>query len=335
MKFFKRVVIFILVLLVIWSVAALFCPKVIHVERSMIMKSDAKTVFTQINTLKNWKTWSFWDNIDTKTMKDEFTGPESGVGAKHAWESPNDSVGKGSITISKSEENKFVGLELHFDGKGDATSAWKIADTTGGVNVTTYIDFAMPFFMRPMCLFMNMDKMLGPDFERSLSNLKTIAEKPVTPDYMVVEKDQASMMILSIPDSVKSVNDIGPKLGALYGEIGMQVGKAGAKMAGPVFCIYHHFAPNRIIMEAGVQVDKKISKTEGRVKYWETKGGKVVSVDYYGSYDKMQPVYDIIKKWAADNNKKLSTDAWEIYIGDPGIEKDWSKILTQVVFAVE
>jgi effector-binding domain-containing protein len=337
MKFLKRLGIFILALLVVWIVLALFQPKVVHVQRSMVMNTDAATVYSQVNTLKNWKVWSFWDNIDKKTMKDTWEGPESGVGAIHKWESPNDSVGKGTLTITKSEANKLVETKLEFDGKGEAMGGVRLADTTGGTNVTWYMDMEIPFFFRPMCLFMNMDKMLGPDFEKTLSNLKSTCENMPKPmEFAMGEKDQPSMMVLTILDSVKTIDQIGPKLGELYGKIGAELKEANGKMAGPVFAIYHTFAPgNKIVLEAGVPVDKKIEKTSAPVKYWETKAGKVVSLDYYGPYDKMQPAYDQVKKWAQDNNKKLADAPWEIYVGDPGVEKDPMKILTQLVYYVE
>ena len=336
MKFLKRFAMVIVMLILVWMVLALIAPKNVHVERSKVMQTDASVVFGQINTLKNWKTWSFWDQIDTKTMKDSWEGPESGVGAVHKWESPNDSVGTGSLTISKSEENKFVETQLHFEGKGEGVGGWKIADTTGGVKVTTYIDFGMPFIMRPMCFFMNMDKMLGPDFVRSLDNLDAkCANMPKTKTFNMSEKDLPDMMILSIRDTVKSMSEIGPKLGELYMEIGKVMKKAGADFTGPVFAIYHHYGDDMIDIEAGVPVNKEIKKTEGRVKYSVMKAGKVVMLDYYGAYEDMKIAYDAIHAWAEKNNRKLGDAPWEIYVGDPGIEKDPSKLLTQVVYYVE
>jgi effector-binding domain-containing protein len=337
MKFIKRIGMVLAVLIVLWTLLAFFGPKRIHVERSMAMQTDASVPFNQVNTLKNWKNWSYWDHLDTVTMKDTWEGPEAGAGAKHGWDSPNKQVGKGTLTITKSEPNRFVETELYFDGMGTSMGGWKMADTAGMAKVTTYMDMDVAFMMRPVMLFMNMDKMLGDDFEKSLTSLKNYCEKmPKQEQYTLVEKDQPAMMLLTVKDSVKNIAEIGPKLGEMFQKVGVEMKKAGAEFAGPVFAVYSVFKPGEnIVFEAGVQVNRKVTGKMKEVRYWETQPGKVVCLDYYGPYDKMQPAYDQINQWAKDNNKKLGKDAWELYVGDPGLEKDPMKVLTQVMYYIE
>src|ERR1041385_2619959 len=136
MKILKRIVIVIVILLAAWIILALIAKPEVHVERTTMINAPASAAFEQVNSLKNWKTWSYWDNIDKVSMHDSFAGPESGVGALHYWNSPNDSVGKGNLKITQSTPNQFVETELSFEGMGSSMGGWKFKDTTGGVMVT-------------------------------------------------------------------------------------------------------------------------------------------------------------------------------------------------------
>src|ERR1044071_9690247 len=78
MKILKRIGIVLGVLIVIWLIMAVFAPASAHVERTTIVNAPSNVVYDQVNNFHNWKSWSYWDNIDKVTMKDSFSGPEAG-----------------------------------------------------------------------------------------------------------------------------------------------------------------------------------------------------------------------------------------------------------------
>lgn len=341
MKIVKRIAIVLGILLGTWIILALVAKSEVHVERTLMINAPASAAFEQVNSFRNWKTWSYWDNIDKVTMKDSFAGPESGTGCMHYWESPNDSVGKGYLKITQSIPNRFVETELNFDGMGSSLGGWKFKDTAGGTLVTTYMDMHAPFFMRPMTLFMNMDKMLGPDFEKSLAGLKKAAEtagSASAPNEKIEAAEYSPMKIMSILDSCSSA-DIGQKLGALYGEIGTVTKKQGLNQAGPVFAVYHKVIVNpdgtkKFLLQAGVPVDKA-GKTEGRVKYWEVPGGKAVKGSHYGSYETTEQTIIAMHSWMQQKNMTQDGAYWEVYVTDPMAEKDPAKWLTEIYIPVK
>jgi effector-binding domain-containing protein len=341
MKIVKRIAIVLGILIGIWLILAVIAPGDCHVERSVMVQAPAATVFEQVNTIGKWKSWSYWDNID-KNMKDSFAGPASGVGAIHYWESTNDSVGKGSLTITKSEPNAFVETELNFEGMGSSLGGWKMKDTAGAVKVTTYMHMETPFFMRPMMLFMNMDEMLGADFEKSLAGLKRVSEAAAnetpTADYQINETTVEAMKILSILDSCTSAN-ISEKLGELYVKIGQAMEKQKLNQAGPVFAVYHKVVNNPdgsmfFVLQAGIPVDKE-GKDEGSVKYWVVPAGKVVKASYYGPYEGTAKAHEAIDVWLTRNSKETLGAPWEVYVTDPGIEPDQNKWLTEIYYPVK
>ena len=336
MKILRKIGIALFALAFIYIVLAFIAPSHCRVERSAIINSDAKIVFTNVNTLKKWKQWSYWDNIDKVTMKDSFSGPESGVGAKHWWESKNDSVGKGTLTISKSEENKYIEAELYFDGMGTSMAGWRFADTTGGTKVTASMDMDIPFLGRPFMMFMNMDKMLGGDFEKTLAGLKTLSEnEPKTPEIIVEEKDIPAMHVLTITDTVSVTPEIGPMLGKLYMEIGKVATEFKYEQNGAVFCIYHKFDSNMIVMEAGIPIKTKGDKTKGRVKNYSFSGGKAAFTEFKGPYEQTILAHNAINKWAKENGKTLLASPWEVYVNDPGIVKDPNEYLTDIYYFIK
>jgi len=159
-------------------VGAFLSPKS-HMERSIVVNAQPAAVFQQINSFKNFSKWSPWMEKDPNT-KTTIEGPESGVGAKMSWESKE--LGNGSQWIIESEENKHLKTGMSFtDFDGTYTSDINLEPAEGGTKVTWTYDgdvsgtgMASSIMGKIMGQFM--DGMLGPDYEKGLSNLKTLAE---------------------------------------------------------------------------------------------------------------------------------------------------------------
>lgn len=341
MKILKRIGLVVVLLLAVYIVLALIAPSKMHVERKTVIMTSAATVFDEINTIKQWQQWSYWDNIDPK-MQSTYEGPESGVGAVHKWTSENDSVGNGTLTIMKSEPTSLVECKLEFEGMGAAVSGWNIKDTVGGVCVTAYMDGETPFLMRPMMLFMDMDAILGSDFEKTLAGLKKHCESlpspEMTAEYTMEISPLPAMKLMTIADSCNAA-ELGQKFGGLYGEIGAEMKKQGLNQNGPVLAIYDR-ADRRpdgtmyFVFRAGVPVDAA-GKSAGKVQYQETASSNAVKCNYYGGYSNLSACHDAIDKYITANGKKINGPAWELYVSDPGMEPDSTKWLTEIYYQVE
>lgn len=340
MKILKGLGIGIALLVAIYLILALFGPAKTHVERSTMINADATTVYNEVNTLTHWKSWSYWDNIDPN-MKSTFEGPESGVGAKHLWESKNDSVGKGSLTISKSDPGKFVETTLEFEGMGTSIGGWTMKDTAGMTMVTAYMDMETPFLFRPMMLFMDMDEMLGGDFEKSLNGLKDHCEslpKETATEYVSEMSNMPAWKIMTVTDSGTQA-ELGMKFGMLYQEIGAEMKKQGLTQAGPVLAIYDKHEARAdgsmfFVFRAGVPVDKE-GKSTDRVMHTESTPSTAVKCNYYGGYNNLEAGHESINKYITDNGKTIAGPVWEVYVTDPGLEPDSTKWLTEIYYPVQ
>ena len=162
------------VLLVLVIVIALQ-PATFHVERSMNISATPDTVLAQVNDFHAWNTWSPWEKLDPG-MKRSYDGPPSGVGAKYAWVG-NKQVGEGRMTIEKSEPSRVeIKLEFLKPFAATNTSTFTFAKTDEGTKTTWAMDGNNNFMGKAFHLVMNMDKMIGPDFERGLAAMKTAVE---------------------------------------------------------------------------------------------------------------------------------------------------------------
>lgn len=341
MKILKGIGITVVLLVAVYLILALFGPSSMHVERSIMIDASSETVFNEINSLKQWKSWSYWDNIDPN-MKSTYEGPESGVGAKHIWTSEHDSVGNGSLTVKTSQPNTLVECDLAFEGMGTSTSGWHLKDTAGGVLVTATMDGETPFLFRPMMLFMNMDEMLGKDFEATLAGLKKHCESlpspEMTAEYVMENAMTPAWKLLTIQDSATS-ETISQKLGELYGEIMGEMAKQKLTQAGAPVAIYDNVAYNpdgsmKFWFKAGIPVDKA-GKNSGRVMYWENTPGNAVKCNYYGDYAKTDECHEAIDKYITDHGKTINGGVWEVYVTDPMVEKDTAKWLTEIYYPVQ
>lgn len=175
---FKKILIGIAAVVVGFLVVVALQPSTYSVTRAIVISAKPEAVFLHVNELKKWEAWNPWGKVDPN-MKMTYAGPESGVGASYSWVGNSD-VGEGKSTITEIKTNELVRFKLEFykpmAGVSDTLFTFKPqGDQT---EVTWSMSGKNNFIGKAMCLVMNMDKMVGGQFEKGLADLKTIAEKP-------------------------------------------------------------------------------------------------------------------------------------------------------------
>lgn len=164
-------------------------PDHVHVERSLTVNATPADVAPMTSDLKKVNAWSPWEGKDPNQTT-SYSEKTAGVGATYDW-SGNDEVGKGRMTIKSVEPGKTViGLEFFepFSGVADATVVY--AAEGDGTKVTWMYDAKSDMMVKLMGVFMSMDEMLGPDYEKGLAMLKPIVEKHAQ-DRLAAEKAAA------------------------------------------------------------------------------------------------------------------------------------------------
>jgi hypothetical protein len=151
-------------------------PSTYRVERSAMVAAPADVVFAQVNDFHKWGAWSPWNKMDPN-QKVTIDGAGSGQGAKYAW-AGNAQVGEGRMTIEESKAGELVRIKLEFLKPWESTSptSFTFKPVEGGTQVTWAMDGTHNFVGKAFTLVMDMDAMLGKDFDAGLASMKAIAE---------------------------------------------------------------------------------------------------------------------------------------------------------------
>jgi uncharacterized protein YndB with AHSA1/START domain len=169
-------------IIVVALVAALLAfattrPDTFQVERSTIVKAPPEKIFVQINDFHNWRSWSPYEKLDPAMTK-TISGSASGKGAVYEWDG-NSNVGKGRMEITETSEPSRVIVKLDFvkPFEGHNIAEFTMVPNGDSTKVTWAMHGAAAFPVKVMGIFLNMDNMIGKEFESGLANLKTLAEK--------------------------------------------------------------------------------------------------------------------------------------------------------------
>ncbi len=157
-------------------VIAAFKPSTFRVARSITLQAAPAVPFAHVNELTKWQAWSPWEKVDP-ALRRTYEGPPAGVGAIYAWEG-NNAVGSGRMTVVASRPAESIRFKLEFfkPMAGLCEAEFTFEPTAGGTTVTWAMTGANKYISKIFCLFMNMDKMIGGQFEKGLANLKSLTE---------------------------------------------------------------------------------------------------------------------------------------------------------------
>lgn len=155
-------------------------PDLYTVERTTTINAPAEKVYAQIVDFHYWRNWSPWDDLDPD-MQRSYSGADSGVGAGYAW-SGNRKAGEGKMKITEATEPSVVQIALKFlkPFKSSSTTTFNLKPQGQTTDVTWTMTGPKTLMTRVTGVFKSMDKMVGPDFERGLAQLRGVAEQSET-----------------------------------------------------------------------------------------------------------------------------------------------------------
>jgi uncharacterized protein YndB with AHSA1/START domain len=147
------------------------------VERKATVAAPPDKVYALLSDFHRWPDWSPWEGLDPE-MDRIFNGSESGVGALYEW-SGNRKAGEGRMEITEAEEPSKVVIKLEFikPFKSTNKTTFSLAGSGDSTDVTWTMVGPKTLVTKIMGIFKSMDKMIGPDFEKGLANLKDVAER--------------------------------------------------------------------------------------------------------------------------------------------------------------
>jgi len=175
-----RVVLWILGVLIVGFAALVAViasrPDKFKIERSVSMAAPPDIVFGLVNDFHKWEGWSPWAKLDP-TMRVQYDGPASGVGAQYSWIGDKN-VGEGRMAITQSKPNELVAVDLQFLKPFPAhnVATFTLVPDSAGTRVSWTMTGHSTFMGKAIGLLMNMDKLVGRQFDQGLASMRALAE---------------------------------------------------------------------------------------------------------------------------------------------------------------
>jgi ribosome-associated toxin RatA of RatAB toxin-antitoxin module len=142
-----------------------------EVRRSAVIPASPEAIFPLVNSFHEWTRWSPWETVDPG-MSRRYFGSESGVGAGYEW-SGNRKAGSGTMEIVESVPSREIKVRLQFTKPFKALNptAFTFTPVPDGTEVSWVMTGENKGVAKLFALFMNIDKLVGSDFERGLKSL--------------------------------------------------------------------------------------------------------------------------------------------------------------------
>lgn len=177
LKIVGIIVVIVLVAIVAVLIYAATKPDSFRVQRAISIKAPPEKIFAILNDFRRWGAWSPWEKLDPE-LKRTYSGAESGPGAVYEWEG-NRKVGAGRMEITDGPPPSRVAIKLDFIRPFEAHNTAEFAlEPKGDLTTVTWTMHGRNIFIgKVMSVFVDMDKMVGKDFEKGLANLKAAAEQ--------------------------------------------------------------------------------------------------------------------------------------------------------------
>jgi hypothetical protein len=157
-------------------------PGEFRVQRSVRVQAPPERIHALINDLRRFNTWNPYAKKDP-AMKGSHRGAAQGPGA--AFDFEGGKSGSGRIEIVAPASPTGVSMKLDMTAPFACHNLIDFSLVPQAAGDVTEVTWAMhgpsPFLSKVMGVFIDMDKMIGADFDAGLADLKALAERPAAP----------------------------------------------------------------------------------------------------------------------------------------------------------
>lgn len=151
-------------------------PDEFRVERRLRIAAPAERLWPLVGELRAFKRWNPYERKDPQ-LTSHYSGAPQGVGSRYDWDSRE--VGRGSLEITGQQPGRALQMKLDFVKPFEAHNTAEftlqpLAD--GATEVRWVMQGPATYLSKLMGVFIDMDAMVGRDFEAGLQNLRALAE---------------------------------------------------------------------------------------------------------------------------------------------------------------
>ena len=348
MRALKTILIILAALGVLILILGLVGPASYRVERSTEIQASPEVVYGYVSRLASMKEWGPWQEMD-KDQVQSIDGTDGTVGAVWMWE--GDTVGKGKQELTELVANERVRTKMTFVipvmGESVSTGTFDLEPTANGTSMTWGFEGENGFMGRAMGVFMNMDKQLGPDFEKGLAKLKGMAEseeRRLTDEVAektfnghVVETVERPEQVFVGKRAFVKFADVMSFYASSFGAAGAAVGQAGLEPNGHSSAVYFSWneKTGKAELLAGMPVKAKADLEVAGMDVHVIPACTMLHIDHYGDHEKTAAAHAAFDAMIAAKGLTEYGNRIEEYVTDPSTEADTTKWLTKVYCMVK
>lgn len=333
----KNILKFLIGIILLLIIIGIFLPSAAHVERTTLVKGNPEMVFKLINDLKEWEKWSPWHRKDPN-MELIYGYKTEGLGAFYSWKSEQENVGHGTMTIKESKPTAYVKTEMNFMENGIASGTFSLKPLENSTEVKWAMDSDAGWNLVARYFGLMMDKFVGPDFEKGLHLLDSVAQtvknEPFKFEIELGRIPAQKYMLIEAKNIPQE--EVGKRLGEIYQKVGSAFKAAGLSSVGAPMAFFEEPINGTFTFQAGMPVDKKpIKKPAKGLIYKEMPASEAAIAHFSGPYEKTETAYGALQKFIEDRGKTAASMPLESYVSDPAESKTPLDIKTDIIWPVK
>jgi effector-binding domain-containing protein len=328
----KKILFILAGLIVVLLLIGFVLPGKLEVTKSISIQASASAVFEEINDLKRWETWQYWNTLDPE-MKITYAEKTAGTGASYSWDGPV--LETGTITLTETIPDKSVAIAMDFGGN-PATGLYALepdGDNTK-LNLNFYSDAGMNPIGRWINVFMKGE--IAKSFDYATDKIKTIAEAKPKFTYAITEENLPAISYVGLMHTMspKDPVAISAQMAKMYGELETMLKKAKVEVTGYPFALYPSYTEESMDMICAMPVAAD-AKLPAKYKVETLEGGNTIKGIYKGDYNNLMALHMELDQYLQYKKLTMNGAPIEVYVTDPMLEKDTTKWITEIYYPVK
>lgn len=328
----KKILFIIAGLIVALLLIGIVLPGKLEVTKSVSIQAPASAVFEEINDLKRWETWQYWNTLDPD-MKITYGEKSAGTGASYSWQGPK--LGDGNLALTETIPDKSVSIEMDFGGN-PASGVYSLEPD--GNNTTLNFKFMNDQGMNPIGRWINvfMKSEIEKSFDYAGEKIKAIAEAKPKFTYQITEENLPTINYVGLMHTMspKDPVAISAQMAKMYGELQTMLTKAKVEITGYPLALYPAFTEESMDMICALPVAAD-AKLPAKYKVETLEGGSAIKGIYKGDYSNLMALHLELDQYLQYKGLTMNGAPMEVYVTDPMLEKDTAKWITEIYYPIK
>lgn len=175
MKLAGKILLGFVALIALLFIVSSLKPDSLRVVRSVVIEAPPAAIYPLLADLRRNNEWSPYFKQDPG-MAVDIDAELGRVGSRYHWK--GDKTGEGTMTVTGVVPNERVDVRVDFIKPMESTGnvVWSIKPQGTASEVTWAMDGESALVHKVMSNFVDMDKMIGSDFQAGLDALKRVVE---------------------------------------------------------------------------------------------------------------------------------------------------------------